>query len=354
MPEVVPSKLAKGKVTMLHQRYSYILTILAAMVLLLLQGIHSSSAASNIKEVESTDSPIALTAVISDDFDTCSLNPIWTFQEGLPGDPAPSFDGSNLILSVAEGIDHDIWKDGIYASRVVQALPEGNFGVEVKFNSEMEKQFQTRGIIVEDNNGNAVRLEMHHDGATYWLYAATIIDGVVTAHYTDPIGTENPMYMRVERIGTTWTHSYSLNGTTWTSETFEDSFTGTLIGPYIGNTTRTEAPPPEHTGLIDYFYNMANPGPGDSGVNSYTLTVTNVGGGTVMQNPDKPTYGCSEQVTLTPVPDNIGWVFSAWSGDATGSDDPLTVIINGNKSITATFIDSGVGQFLYLPVIIKP
>jgi uncharacterized repeat protein (TIGR02543 family) len=54
------------------------------------------------------------------------------------------------------------------------------------------------------------------------------------------------------------------------------------------------------------------------------------------------------------VPDNIGWVFSAWSGDATGSDDPLTVIINGNKSITATFIDSGVGQFLYLPVILKP
>ena len=333
---------------MLHQRYTYILTILAVLVLLLIQGIHPSSAASDMKEVESTDSTLgatAVTAITSDDFDTCSLNSIWTFQEGQTGDPAPAFDGTNLVLSVPEGIDHDIWEDGIFASRVVQALPEGDFGVEVKFNSEMEKQFQTRGIIVEDGTGNAVRMEIHHDGAIYWLYVATISGGVVTPYYSVEIGTSNPMYMRLQRTGTTWTASYSLDGTTWVEGEFEDTFVGTLIGPYIGNTTVSEDPIPAHTGLIDYFYNMDSPGPGDSGLNSYTLTVTPVGGGTVTQVPDKPSYGCSEEVSLIPVPDNIGYVFSSWSGDATGTDNPLIVTMDENKIITATFIESGVETY---------
>jgi len=330
---------------MLHQRYTYILTILAALVLLLLQGIHPSSAANNFKEVESTDSPTAVTAITSDDFDTCSLDPIWTYQEGQTGDPAPAFDGTNLILSVPEGIDHDIWEDGIYASRVVQALPEGDFGVEVKFNSEMDSQFQTRGIIVEDGSGNAVRLEIHHDGVSYRLYAATISDGTATEHYDGEIGTSNVMYMRAQRTGTTWTHSYSLDGATWTSETFEDAFIGTLIGPYIGNTTKSEDPPPAHTGLIDYFYDMANPGPGDSGLNSYTLTITPDGGGTVTQVPDKPSYGCSEEVTLTAVPVNAGYAFSSWGGNATGTDNPLIVTMDEDKTITATFIETGVETY---------
>ncbi|MFN2170923.1 MAG: InlB B-repeat-containing protein [Candidatus Promineifilaceae bacterium] len=337
---------------MLHQRYTYILTILAVLVLLLIQGIHPSSAASNMKEVESTDSTLgatAVTAITSDDFDTCSLNSIWTFQEGQTGDPAPAFDGTNLVLSVPEGIDHDIWEDGIFASRVVQALPEGDFGVEVKFNSEMEKQFQTRGIIVEDGTGNAVRLEIFHDGAIYWLYAATISGGVVTEQYSEEIGTSNPMYMRAQRTGTTWTQSYSLDGTTWTIKTFEDAFIGTLIGPYIGNTstdpTDPEDPPPAHTGLIDYFYDMANPGPGDSGLNSYTLTITPDGGGTVTQVPDKPSYGCSEEVTLTAVPVNAGYAFSSWGGNATGTDNPLIVTMDEDKTITATFIETGVETY---------
>ena len=70
--------------------------------------------------------------------------------------------------------------------------------------------------------------------------------------------------------------------------------------------------------------------------NEYTLTVTPVGSGSVAKVPDKVTYhyGDVVQLTATPV---AGWSFSVWSGDASGSVNPVSVTINGDKAVTATF-----------------
>jgi len=68
----------------------------------------------------------------------------------------------------------------------------------------------------------------------------------------------------------------------------------------------------------------------------YTLTVTPVGSGAVAIDPVQTTYHYGDQVTLTATADP-GWSFSGWSGDATGSTNPLTVTIAGDTSITATF-----------------
>jgi uncharacterized repeat protein (TIGR02543 family) len=70
--------------------------------------------------------------------------------------------------------------------------------------------------------------------------------------------------------------------------------------------------------------------------NSYTLTVTTLGSGTVSKNPDQPTYLSGTSVTLTPTP-AVGWSFANWTGGATGTTNPLTVTMDGNKSITANF-----------------
>lgn len=70
-------------------------------------------------------------------------------------------------------------------------------------------------------------------------------------------------------------------------------------------------------------------------LNTYTLTV-NATNGTVVKNPDQARYnhGTTVQLTATPA---TGFVFTSWSGDATGSTNPLTVTMNGNKNITANF-----------------
>ena len=68
----------------------------------------------------------------------------------------------------------------------------------------------------------------------------------------------------------------------------------------------------------------------------YTLTVTPVGSGSVVVDPDQTTYHYGDIITLTPSADP-GWTFAGWGGDASGSDNPLTYTISGDTSITATF-----------------
>lgn len=68
----------------------------------------------------------------------------------------------------------------------------------------------------------------------------------------------------------------------------------------------------------------------------YTLTVTIVGSGSVTKNPDQASYVYNTSVTLTAIPDS-NWTFSGWSGDMSGSANPITIIMNEDKSVTATF-----------------
>ncbi len=68
----------------------------------------------------------------------------------------------------------------------------------------------------------------------------------------------------------------------------------------------------------------------------YTLDVTVVGGGGVTKNPATGPYYYDDVVTLTATADP-GWTFSGWSGDASGSSNPLPVTMDGNKDVTATF-----------------
>lgn len=68
---------------------------------------------------------------------------------------------------------------------------------------------------------------------------------------------------------------------------------------------------------------------------TYTLNVTAVNG-TIVKNPNQPNYNQGTTVQLTATPNN-GYTFSGWSGDASGTNNPLTVTMNSNKNITANF-----------------
>ena len=68
---------------------------------------------------------------------------------------------------------------------------------------------------------------------------------------------------------------------------------------------------------------------------TYTLTIT-ASNGTVAKSPNQSSYASGAAVTLTATPSS-GYTFSGWSGDLTGSTNPATVTMNGNKTITASF-----------------
>jgi len=68
---------------------------------------------------------------------------------------------------------------------------------------------------------------------------------------------------------------------------------------------------------------------------TFTLNVTTAHG-TVTKDPDLVFYPSGSNVTLTPRA-NPDYKFDSWGGDASGNADPLTVIMNSDKNITANF-----------------
>ena len=72
-------------------------------------------------------------------------------------------------------------------------------------------------------------------------------------------------------------------------------------------------------------------------VYSYTLTVNQSGNGTVSESPNSATYQAGSQVVLTATP-STGYLFSGWSGGASGNANPLTLTMTTNTSVTANFI----------------
>jgi hypothetical protein len=71
----------------------------------------------------------------------------------------------------------------------------------------------------------------------------------------------------------------------------------------------------------------------------YRLTLNTVGGGDVRRDPALPDYPLGLAVTLTPIA-GAGYVFSSWSGNATGDANPLRVDISTNLTITANFVST--------------
>jgi PKD repeat protein len=81
------------------------------------------------------------------------------------------------------------------------------------------------------------------------------------------------------------------------------------------------------SGRIAYF--MVTPA-------DFTLTIQVNGSGSVLKDPNQVTYSFGAIVNLTAVPD-LGWNFSHWSGDLDSIDNPESIVMDSNKTVTANF-----------------
>lgn len=74
------------------------------------------------------------------------------------------------------------------------------------------------------------------------------------------------------------------------------------------------------------------------GVKEYALTVKIQGKGSVVKTPDAPFYPDGTTVQLQAVPDaSVGASFIGWSGDVTSTDLNTSILINSEKTVTASF-----------------
>ncbi len=69
---------------------------------------------------------------------------------------------------------------------------------------------------------------------------------------------------------------------------------------------------------------------------TYTLNLHTIGEGTVTADPAQASYTAGQVVTLTATADP-NHTFTGWSGAVTGTTNPITLTMDSDKVVTATF-----------------
>ena len=77
-------------------------------------------------------------------------------------------------------------------------------------------------------------------------------------------------------------------------------------------------------------------------VQQFTLNLGVVGSGSVTLSPAGGVYDIGTVVTLSAAAD-AGNTFNGWSGDLSGSTNPITITMNSDKNVSASFISTGGG-----------
>ena len=194
---------------------------------------------------------------VSDDFDAPNLNTkVWTFVSPRD-DSSLLMSNAQLSISVPGNTSHDAWRDGINTPRIIQAVDNTDFELEIKFTSIPSQKYQQQGILVQQDNDNFIRFEFHHDGSNLRVYMASLVNRSLATQHFDVITGGANLYMRVKRVGDQWTQSYSYDGANFTAEpSFSRPITVSQIGAFIGNSSPTA---PSYTGVIDYVFNTNSP-----------------------------------------------------------------------------------------------
>lgn len=78
---------------------------------------------------------------------------------------------------------------------------------------------------------------------------------------------------------------------------------------------------------------------------NYSLATSLTGSGSVTPTPNPIGYTPGSSVTLTASPD-AGFTFTGWSGNASGTVNPLNLTLTTNLAVTATFISTNVDLYI--------
>lgn len=310
----------------------------------------------------------AAVAAIDDNFNRCTLDPVWDDQTGIHADPviAGAYQGDSAVtLTVAPGAQSTISGTNQNASRIMQEADEQSFELEVRFLSPLGLTsssgiWRMQGILVRDNTDpdhpKWLRFDLNTNHETINFYAGYTDENQVTTHFTgkdDPGGVSvigqsdansagTKIRLKFDAVENRWSMRYYMPVRGWSTYeafTFTEAaptrgnpftFTITDIGIFSGSTGST---PPGHTAHVDYFY--MGPQANDFQDDTVLLSVTTDGPGTV--NWPAGAVCTGNQVTLTATPDQDA-AFNGWSGDVTSPDEEIILTMTQSYNLLATFI----------------
>lgn len=105
---------------------------------------------------------------------------------------------------------------------------------------------------------------------------------------------------------------------------------------YFGNLSSTGTDDPDHDGVNNHDEYLDGTNPNSAASFRPRLTIIALHG-SVTRNPAQSSYALGSNVVLTATASDTNYLFLGWSGDATGTNNPLTVTMTTNKTILATF-----------------
>ena len=253
---------------------------------------------------------------------------------------------ATLTATAAPGYGFTGWTGD--ASGIVNPLP-----VLMNANKAIVATFTRQyTLTATTTNGTISGLE---SGGNYLPDTIATLTAVPAANYVftgwtgDANGTANPLSLLMDSdktIGATFTRQFALSVTTPVNGTIAGIASG---GKYLSSTTATLTATPNagyvFTGWTGSASGTANPlfllmnadkTVGATFTRQYTLTASTPANGTITGIVSGGKYNTGTTASLTATP-NAGYVFTGWTGDATGTANPLSVLMNSDKTIGATF-----------------
>ena len=191
------------------------------------------------------------TSLTSDEFAGSQLNTgLWTFVDPL-GDSQLAMADGRAVVSVPAGVGHDMWTAANNAPRLLQAAPDQDFEIEVRFTSAPTAQYQMQGIVVAQDSNDLLRIEAHHDGIRTRLFVAALEDGVASVKHVSTIPDGGPVHLRLRRAGNDWRLRHSQDGDEWSAAVrWSHTLAVTAVGAFAGNNGMY---PPAFAAAVDYF-----------------------------------------------------------------------------------------------------
>jgi|GEM_PF-2261729 len=200
-----------------------------------------------------------------------------------------------------------------------------NVGDSISFTIAPAIGYRISGVFIDNADtsvGAVSSYKFSNVAANHLISAFFGINQYIITATADSNGQINPHGDNVVNYGDSITFRINPSAGYHVASVYVDSLT--LIGAVPSYTFRNVTA--NHT--IDAFF----------AINQYTLSTYSMNG-TVSKSPSKAMYDSNSVVTLSATP-NMGYHFVGWSGDASGSTNPLNVTMNANKNDTAIFAET--------------
>lgn len=212
-------------------------------------------------------------AIASDDFNQFRFDEdVWTVVN-----PAQTAEfrlvGTNtsdawLEIDVPGGANQDVWFTGLNAPRIMQSVRNTDFQLEVRFESSVNVEGQSQGVLLEQDAGNYLKVYFTVLNGQTTLFAAGATNFQLNQnepYLNTPIAPPGigPLWLRLTRVQNEWTASYSLDGATFTdADPFAHRVAMARVGLYAG-VFNFLADAPDFKLVADYFLNSAAPFSGE-------------------------------------------------------------------------------------------